>query len=200
MFWIAICFLLFLIWGGTSLIKAAANYTPRDPDALNPDTERAKFESAVKDYSRDCKNRIKATMKRSDLWDFLGREPSEEEVKALNAPFLFIDDLVLNALMSREGKLDTLFLMNRHYPTTNPIQRALVEETYLKIEDTLEAKGIHNVVTVENVTGMSRTLVCLRDLVKTSGYGHTGCSDDFKFANMEFANPGVAMNYLRNKK
>lgn len=200
MFWIAICFLLFLIWGGTSTVKAAVNYTPPMPGALNPDTERSKFMAATSDPNFACMRRIKEKMKLSDIWEFLGREPSEEEIKALNDPrFLHKDELVLNALMSCERKLDFVFSADRDYPTHDRVQRALIEEIYLKIEDTLEAKGIHNAVAVENSQYNVRYLYCLRDMVQEKGYGCTGYGYHFKFANMEYVNVNEAMYFLIQK-
>ena len=198
MFWIAICFLLFLIWGGTSAIKAAANYRPPMKGALNPQQERIKFNSAVYDANYACENRIKEKMKLSDIWDFLEREPTEEEVKALNDPrFLWKKELVCNALMSREGKLDSLFVLGQKYPTTDQLQRALIDEIYLKIEDTLEARGIHNVVSIKRDWPKPMTMHCLRDIVNSSS--HSLYNDEFGFANTGIVYPEICMYYLIKK-
>lgn len=199
MFWVPICFLLFLIWGGSSLIKGIANFKLPDPDALNPDEERIKFLSAVKDYDDRVANEVKATMKYSDIWDFLGRTPSEEEKKIVDSfSFLYKEYLIRNALMSQRGKLEALFIFGQQYPTKDPAHRAFIDEVYLKIEDTLEARGIHNVVTVERVGTTTRNDYSLRDV--TRGGHHSLYGDNFSFANYHsYANPGTNMYYLKNK-
>ena len=199
MYWIAICFLLFLIWGGSSLIKGFANFKLPDPDALNPEMERSRFLAAVADHGCVVSKEVEATMKPSDIWEFLGRTPSEEEKKIVDDfSFLYKDILIKNALMSKRGKLETLFIFGQKYPTTNPAYRAFIDEVYLKIEDTLEARGVHNVVTVERVGTTTRNNYTLRDVAR--GGHHSLNDDNFSFANYNsYANPGTNMYYLKNK-
>ena len=196
MFWVAICFLLFLIWGGSSLLKGIMNYKPADPDALNPTEERNKFMFSVKDYDYKVSKEVKATMKPSDIWDFLGRTPSDGEKDAFDHmyPFMYRDGLVLNALMSKRGKLEPMFILSQQYPMKDPAHRALIDEIYLKIEDTLEARGVHNVVVVKDINNHQLPLRSV-----ASGGHHSGFGDEFTFANVGFVYPERNMAFLKSK-
>ena len=195
MFWVAICFLLFLIWGGNSLLKGIMNYKPADPDALNPTEECNKFMFSVKDYDYKVSNEVKAAMKPSDIWDFLGRTPSDEEKKITEGfSFLYRDFLIRNALMSRKGKLEGMFILGQQYPTKDPAYRAFIDQVYLKIEDTLESQGVHNVVTVKNLDNRQYPLRSV-----ASGGHHSSYGDQFTFANVNPVYPETGMYYLKNK-
>ena len=204
MFWIPICFLMFILWVASKLFNAALHFHIPDPDALNPEEERMKFRAAVADFDDRCGQRYDEKYSGKALqeafWQAMGRQPTPEEEKAFAQWFGNKDAIMKNLLMSRERKLDTLFINERYYPTGDRLCRAIVEEAYLKIEDNLEKQGVHNVATVEHVSGASRYLYCLRDYVKTHGYGQTRFDDNFSFANVEYANPGIAMRFLIDKK
>lgn len=162
--------------------------------AANVNAQQASFKAlAVADYDEEQELRKTFNGLSHDIFEFLGRAPTEEEEDAIGELWVkrnVSGYLHLLCKTAPLGKLPSSSIHGHDYTTHNKAARRVIEEVYLKAERCLREHGTPTAVCIERIppdNGATQTYA-LGDLVR---YGSpcTGYGDKFCWANYSFYQP-----------
>lgn len=132
------------------------------------------FTSSVEDHRLE--REMKTTIKKSDFWKYLGRDPRQEESNVLDSTWFIISNPHIALAMSEQGKLPFYYSFGFECTSRDPVVRRLIAECMMVLESNLRKNGI-------------RTAACVRS-DSSIGYLHFKLSDCFEQKGMDCVSYG----------